>query len=113
MEITNLWDARFLFNVVQALFMIGVSIWVWIATRHRATGTAIKQVNERVDETNKHVSRLEQTLENRPGYSEIEKLRAEMAGMNRSVGELAMQVHASNALLNRLHEYLLTEKGNR
>lgn len=113
MEITNLWDARFLFNVVQALFMLGVSIYVWLATRHRATGSAIKQVNKRIDETDKHVSRIEQTLENRPGYSEIEKLRGDLGRMNRSVGELATQVHSSNALLNRLHEYLLTEKGNR
>ena len=78
-----------------------------------ATSTAIREVHIRLDEVDKHVSRLEQTLENRPGFSEIDKLRGEMAGMNRSVGELATQVQASNALLNRLHEYLLTEKGNR
>lgn len=113
MEITNLWDARFLFELTKNTFLLAVGIYVWWTTRNRATSTAIRDVHIRLDEVDRHVSRIEQTLENRPGYSEIEKLRGEMAGMNRSVGELAMQVHASNALLNRLHEYLLTEKGNR
>tara|TARA_R110002012_G_scaffold295444_4_gene491965 strand:+ start:2467 stop:2808 length:342 start_codon:yes stop_codon:yes gene_type:complete len=113
MEITNLWDARFLFELLKNGFLLAGGVYVWWTTRNRATSTAIRDVHVRLDEVDKHVSRLEQTLENRPGFSEIDKLRGEMAGMNRSVGELAMQVQASNALLNRLHEYLLTEKGNR
>lgn len=110
MELINWSAAKLLFDVLQALFMGGVAVYVYWTNKHRATGTAITEVNERLDDVDKHVSRLEQTLENRPGYSEIDKLRGEMAGMNRSVGELAVQVQASNALLNRLHEYLLTEK---
>ena len=105
------WDAaKVLFDVSQALFMAAVAAYVDWTNKHRATGTAIKQVNERLDDVDKHISRLEQTLDNRPGYSEIDQLRAEMATMNRGVAELAASMNASNALLNRLHEYLLTEK---
>ncbi|ASK20687.1 DUF2730 family protein [Vreelandella venusta] len=108
------WDAaKVLFDISQALFMAAVAAYVYWTNKHRATGTAIKQVNERLDDVDKHISRLEQTLENRPGYSEIDQLRSEMATMNRGVAELSASMNASNALLNRLHEYLLTEKGNR
>jgi len=105
--------AKVLFDVFQAACMVAVSAYVWWSNRHRATSSAIRQVNTRLDEVDRHVSRLEQTLDSRPGYGEIDKLRAEMATMNRGVAELAAQMQASNSLLNRLHEYLLTEKGNR
>lgn len=105
--------AKFLFDVLQALFMAGLGFYVWWANKHRATGKAIAEVNGRIDDLDKHVSRIEQTLDNRPGYSEIEQLRTEMATMNRGVAELAAQMQSTTSLLNRVHEYLLTEKGNR
>lgn len=111
-EAINWAAAKVLFDVIQALVMVGVAIYVWWTNKHRATSTALRKVNERIDRVDQHVGRLEHTLENRPGYSEIDQLRAEMATMNRGVAELAAQMQASNSLLNRLHEYLLTEKGN-
>ncbi|GEK71582.1 MULTISPECIES: DUF2730 family protein [Halomonas] len=111
MEGINWTAAKVLFDVAQALFMAGVAFYVWWTNKHRATGKAIAEVNGRIDDLDKHVSRIEQTLDNRPGYSEIEQLRTEMATMNRGVAELAAQMQSSNSLLNRLHEYLLTERG--
>lgn len=111
MEGINWSAAKVLFDIAQALFMAGVAIYVWWSNKHRATGTAITETNGRLDELERHVTRIEQTLDNRPGYSEIEQLRTEMATMNRGVAELAAQMQSSNSLLNRLHEYLLTERG--
>lgn len=105
------WDAaKVLFDVSQALFMAAVAAYVYWTNKHRATGTAIKQVNERLDDVDKHISRLEQTLDNRPGYSEIEALRGDLAEMNRGMAQVNAQMQSTTALLNRLHEYLLTEK---
>lgn len=112
MEITNLWDARFLFEVVKNAFLLTVAIYVWWTTRNRATGAAIGEVHGRIDEVDRHVQRLEQTLANRPGYGEIDKLRAEMAEMNRGMAQVSAQLQSTTALLNRLHEYMLQEKGN-
>lgn len=113
MELINWAAAKLLFDVTQALFMAGVAVYVYWTNKHRATGTAITQVNDRLDEVDKHVSRLEQTLENRPGYSEIDALRSELAEMNRGMAQISAQMQSTTALLGRLHEYLLTEKGNR
>lgn len=108
------WNAaRLLFDLLSALFMGGVAIYVWWTNRTRATGAALRKVHGRLDEVDKHVSRLEQTLENRPGYSEIDALRGELAEMNRGMAQISAQMQSTTALLNRLHEYLLTEKGTR
>lgn len=112
-EATN-WPAiKVLWDVFQGLFLAGVTVYVWWSNKHRATGAAIADANARIDELGKHVARLEQIIDNRPGYGEIEQLRSEMATMNRGVAEMAAQLQSSNALLNRLHEYLLTEKQQR
>ncbi|MCL7931626.1 DUF2730 family protein [Halomonas llamarensis] len=113
MEVINWAAAKLFFDIVQALFMAGVAVYVYWTNKHRATGSAIEQVNTRLDEVDKHVSRLEQTLDNRPGYSEIEALRGELAEMNRGMAQVNAQMQSTTALLNRLHEYLLTEKGKR
>ncbi|AQU83236.1 MULTISPECIES: DUF2730 family protein [unclassified Halomonas] len=113
MDVINWAAAKLLFDILQALLMCVMAVYIYWLNKHRATGTAISKLNERVDDVDKHLSRLEQTLDNRPGYSEIDQLRSEMATMNRGVAELSASMNASNALLNRLHEYLLTEKGNR
>lgn len=107
------WNAaKVLFDVAQALFMAGVAAYVWWTNKHRATSTAIAEVNSRIDAVDKHVARMEQTLESRPGYGEIEVLRTELAEMNRGMAQISAQMQGTSALLNRLHEYLLTEKGN-
>ncbi|NVF15982.1 MULTISPECIES: DUF2730 family protein [Vreelandella] len=113
MELINWAAAKLFFDIAQAVLMGGVAVYVWWTNRTRATGTAITQVNKRIDEVDKHVSSLEQTLENRPGYTEIEALRSELAEMNRGMAQISAQMQSTTALLNRLHEYLLTEKGKR
>lgn len=112
MELINWAAAKVLFDVGQALFMGGVAAYVYWSNKHRATGTAIAEVHVRIDEVDRHVSRLEQALANRPGYGEIDKLRAEMAEMNRGMAQVSAQLQSTTALLNRLHEYMLQEKGN-
>lgn len=104
--------ARFFFDVITALFMVGVAIYVWWSNRNRATGAAIQDVHARLDQVDRHVARIEQTLDSRPGYAEIDVLRAEMATISRGMAEISAQMQSTTALLGRLHEYLLTEKGN-
>lgn len=113
MELIDWAGARFFFEVLKNAFLLGVGVYVWWTNRNRATSTAIREVHLRLDEVDRHVSRLEQTLDNRPGYGEIDKLRAEMAEMNRGMAQVSAQLQSTTSLLNRLHEYMLQERGNR
>ncbi|MGM0913745.1 MAG: DUF2730 family protein [Pseudomonadota bacterium] len=107
------WNAaRFFWDLLSALFMGGVAIYVWWINRTRATGAALREVHGRIDQVDKHIARIEQTLDSRPGYAEIDVLRSEMATISRGMAEISAQMQSTTALLGRLHEYLLTEKGN-
>lgn len=113
MEAINWAAAKVLFDVLQALFMVLVTIYVWWTNKHRATGTAIRAMNERLDGVDRHVSQLEQAIKHRPRHDDLDKLRAEMAQTNRGLAELGAQLQGTTALLNRLHDYLLQERGGR
>lgn len=113
MEAMDWSGARFMWSVMQTLITALIGIYVWWTGRTRATTQAIRQVDERVTQMSNHVERLEQTLEHRPGFSDLDNLRAEMAQTNRSLAEVSAQLQGTTALLNRLHEYLLQERRER
>lgn len=104
--------ARFFFDLISAVFMIAVGIYVWWTTRTRATSSALEDVHGRLDEVDRHVTTLRQTLDARPSYTEINSLRAELAEISTGMSRVSSQMESTTALLNRLHEYLLTERGN-
>lgn len=110
MEAVDWSAARLFWDVLQTTIMAVIGIYVWWTGRTRATTHAIKRVDERVTAVDQHVKRLEQTLENRPGYGDLAKLRTEVAQTNRSLGEVSAQLQSTTALLNRLHDYLLQER---
>lgn len=110
MEAVDWGAARFLWSVMQGVVTAVIGVYVWWTGRTRATTEAIAQVDDRVDEVDQHVKRIEQILANRPGYGDLDKLRAEMAQTNRSLAELSAQLQGTTALLHRLHDYLLQER---
>lgn len=108
------WAAiKVLWDVLQGFLVAGVAIYAWWTNKHRATGTAIRDVNHRIDALDRHVTSIEQTVGNQPDYGDLDKLRAEMAQTNRGLAEVSAQLQGTSALLNRLHDYLLQERGNR
>lgn len=98
--------ARFFLDLGLVVFTGGVGIYVWWTSRNRASSEAIRAVDRRVDG-------LEQQLKRRPGFNDLDKLRTEMHGISRGMAEISTQMQSTNALLNRLHEYLLTERGTK
>lgn len=111
MEVVDWSAARLGWDVLQTAIMALIGVYVWWTSRTRATTQAIKRVDERVTEITGEVRHLEQTLEHRPGYGDLDNLRAEMAQTNRSLAEVSAQLQSTTALLHRLHDYLLQEKG--
>ncbi|MCE8004237.1 DUF2730 family protein [Billgrantia ethanolica] len=104
--------ARFFFDLVQVAFMLLVSVYVWWTNKHRATSSALRAVNTRMDKIDRHITQVENRVSSRPGYGEIDKLRSELAETNRGMAQVSAQLQSTTALLNRLHEYMLQEKGN-
>ncbi len=107
------WNAaRFYFDVLSAIFMVGVAIYVWWTTRTRANSNALDDVHDRLDEMDRHVTTLRQALDSRPSYTEINALRAELSEINSGMSRISAQMQSTSVLLDRLHDYLLADKGN-
>jgi type VI protein secretion system component VasK len=113
MEGMNFDGARLMWDVLQTLITALVAIYVWWTSRSRATTKAINNVDTRVDQLDRDVRRLEQTLQNQPDYDDIERLRADLAENNRTLAKVSAELVGTTALLNRLHEYLLQERGGK
>lgn len=113
MESIN-WDAaKVISDLGQWLIMAAFAIYAWWARRNSDNGKTIKGINERIDTLDKHVAGLDQTIKHRPRHDDLDKLRDEMTNTNRELAEVSSQLKSTTALLNRLHDYLLQEKGNR
>ena len=110
MEAVDIDGARFFWDVAQTVIMAVIGIYVWWTGRTRATTKAIQQVDDRVTDVDQHMKRLEQTLDNRPGYGDLDNLRAEMAQTNQTLEGVTAQLQGTTALLHRLHDYLLQER---
>ncbi|CAP44755.1 DUF2730 family protein [Bordetella petrii] len=102
--------ARLGWDVLQTGITAAIALYVWWTGRSRATTDAIDQVDDRVTKTQQRLDRVEQTLENRPGYADLHAVRAEMAQTNRKLAEVSAQLLGATNLLNRLHDYLLQER---
>ncbi|MDC8804230.1 hypothetical protein PRZ61_12335 [Halomonas pacifica] len=93
--------ARFFLDVA----LVAGMIYVWWTNRNRATAASIREVDKRVDQ-------LDAQLKRRPSFDDLDRIRDDMHGISRGMAEISTQMQATNSLLNRLHEYLLTERGN-
>ena len=61
------WDAyRFVFDVLQTLFMAALGIYAWWTSRSRATTSAINQVEIRMEELNRRVDKVEHDISHLP-----------------------------------------------
>ncbi|MBZ9574403.1 DUF2730 family protein [Modicisalibacter sp. MOD 31.J] len=107
------WNAmKVLFDVLQALFMVLVSVYVWWTNRTRANGRTIQGINKRIDTVEREVGSIKQTVDNMPHHGDMDQLRSEIGQLNRGLAEVVAEMKGSNQLLHRLHDYLLTERGN-
>lgn len=100
-------------DLIQMAFTGAVAIYVWWSNKYRANASAIRTLSQRIDGQDKHLAQLDQTIKHRPRHDDLDKLRDEMTHTNRELAEVSSQLKSTTALLNRLHDYLLQEKGNR
>lgn len=105
--------ARFGWDVLQTIITAVIAVYVWWTARSAATKQAIDQVDDRVDRVVSRLDRVEHTLEHQPDYGDLDALRADLAQTNRNLAEVSAQLQGANNLLNRLHDYLLHDRGGK
>lgn len=105
------WDAaKVVWDVGQSAVVVAVSAYVWWTGRNRASESTIREINRRLDGVDGKIVAMEQTIARQPGHQDLEELRDEIAQTNRLLAEIGASQRHMSQLVNRLHDYLLTER---
>tara|TARA_R110001583_G_scaffold4918_4_gene27510 strand:+ start:1237 stop:1581 length:345 start_codon:yes stop_codon:yes gene_type:complete len=109
MELINWSAAKVLFDVLQALFMGVMAVYVYWLNKHRASQTAIKGTNDRIDTVEKKMVNLEHKMERLPSHEDLNKLQEQMAHTNVLLAEINASQKATSVQVNRMNDYLMNQ----
>lgn len=109
MEIINWNAAKVLFDVMQALLTALMAVYVYWLNKHRASQTAIKGTNERIDGVEKKVVNLEHKMERLPNHEDLAKLQEQMSKTNVLLAEISASQKATSVQVNRMNDYLMNQ----
>ncbi len=101
---TNYDALKFWLDVAQWVFTIGVMIFVWIDRGRSDNRNLIKNLADRQEALEKRLISAEEHLKHSPTHDDIAKLREEYSGLNSKVDRMAIT-------LDRIHDYLMNNKG--
>ncbi len=102
--------ARFLLDVSQVVGLLGVSAYAWWINRHRATGKAIEQANERIDVLERRVDGVDHDLRHRPSSDELRDLWRKLDETNQGLAHAASTNEALGKQLSLVHQHLLEQR---
>lgn len=109
MELINWSAAKVIFDVLQALFMGVLAVYVYWLNKHRASQTAIKGTQERIDGVEKKVVNLEHKMERLPSHEDLSKLQEQMSQTNVLLAEISANQRATSVQVNRINDYLMNQ----
>ncbi|WP_447926934.1 DUF2730 family protein [Vreelandella sp. EE27] len=113
MELINWAGAKLLFDLLQALFTGVVAVYVYWLNKHRASQTAIKSTNDRIDGVERQVVKLEHTVERLPDHADLTKLQEQMSQTNVLLAEISASQKATAQQVGRMNDYLLNRSGGK
>lgn len=109
MELINWSAAKLLFDILQALFMGAMAIYIYWLNKHRASQTAIKGTNNRIDVVEKKVVNLEHKMDHLPSHEDLSKLQEQMSQTNVLLAEISANQRATSVQVNRINDYLMNQ----
>ncbi|MGO2242091.1 MAG: DUF2730 family protein [Halomonas sp.] len=109
MEIINWSAAKVVFDVLQALFMGVMAVYVFWLNKHRASQSAIKETHQRIDGVEKQVVKLEHQMERLPNHADLRKLQEQMTNTNVLLAEISASQKATSVQVNRMSDYLMNQ----
>lgn len=109
MEHINWSAAKVLFDVLQALFMGAMAVYVYWLNKHRASQSAIQETHHRIDGVEKQVINLEHQVDSLPDHGDLTKLQEQMARTNVLLAEINASQKATSVQVNRMNDYLMNQ----
>lgn len=96
--------AQFWFSIANATVTLLVTVYVWQATRYRATKKDIDDMEDRL-------IRIEKDIEHAPNRSDIERLNDRISQVGNSVNGVQGELKQVNRTLQLINDHLLNHGG--
>ncbi|MDT8428506.1 MAG: DUF2730 family protein [Pseudomonadales bacterium] len=103
--------ARFAFDVLQVLFMAGVSVYVWWTGRTKATQAAIDAAHERMGTIDRRLDGIEGEIKHLPGHNDLAEIYRKVNDVDKTLSKLSGELTGINRTLNLINDYLLNQGG--
>ncbi|PID61996.1 MAG: hypothetical protein CR974_03860 [Gammaproteobacteria bacterium] len=103
---------KFAFDVVQTAIMLGVSIYVWILSKHKVNATKIAQLednhDQEINDIRLQLKAIETTIKHMPDKRSIhnihERLNGQSEQLNRMEGEMKGVIDNTAMIIKLLAE---------
>ncbi len=96
---TDLHFWKFAFDIIQTVIMVGISIYVWITTKHKVNADKIAQLeeahNKELSSVKNRLTEIDTTIKNMPARDQISRI-------HRRIDELSQSVHSMNGEMKGL-----------
>lgn len=108
---------RFWFDVFQLLLTGVVAVYVWLTSRHRVTTSAIRKleedVDQRLDNQGDRLTRVEQVVESLPRHKDIGQVYDRLNALHGQLQKLTGTVGGVARQLELVNDHLLNRGGKR
>lgn len=118
-------QARFWFNVLNALLTVAVGIYTYFATRDKdiskrfemladKTSAAILTLEDKLEpllsQHNSRLDRIESDMKHMPNHQEISELKGDMKAVKVFQESIELQLETMRKGVNRIEDFLLRDK---
>lgn len=106
--------AKFWFDVIQTALIAVIGIMNWLNNRQRVTNATIAtlegHIDERQDDHNQRLTRVEQDIKHAPKTSDLAKIYERLNAVDGGFNQMKGEIHGISTTLNLIHHYLLDKK---
>lgn len=115
----NLPLAKFWFDIVQSIAIVGVGIYAWIRDTNKGQDSRIKKVEEQTVHCPRHrqdtqsnsekIEKLERDLNSLPSRSELNRLDDSIKNLSQQLGTVTGRLEGINRAADLMNEFLINQ----
>ena len=109
------WD--FWIGLGQTIWLLGVSVYLWVTNKPRANAASIKQLESEfkndIDEIENNIIAIKKDLEHAPTIKDIARVHERIDQVAQGLTRLEGSVASGNQTLNLIQKYLISKGDGR
>ncbi len=103
---------RFIFDIAQLAFTIGIAIYVWILSKHKANATKIavldEQHNAELNSVKNRLTEIETTIKHQPDRTQISRIHKRLDELSETTHSVVGSMRGVTDSIAMITQALLT-----